>query len=378
VIKRPVVIAVAVAAIVAAGSFVWVEVRQEREFRRLVAVGNAALAEDQTFVAIEAFSGALTLKPESMLAHLKRGDAYRRRGELASALRDLREATALDPTAPQPLELLGDVNSAMGRHERAAELYQRYIQLDDRATRVLYKLAAAHVRQGQPPKAIDALRKAVALDDAFAEAHYLLGMTLRGEKRHSDALRALTRAVDLKTGFIAAREELADLYAELGRGREGIEQLEALAALEPGRAERLVTVGLTYARLGRPEAAILTLGRAAERYPDAPIVYTALGRVWLDTAASSQDPVATTNAIEALERAANQADATSETLTLYGRALLLSGDAAGAERVLQQAVARLPLEPAAYRYLADAANHLGHIPIARTAQERYAALALTR
>ena len=377
-VKRPVVIAVAAAAIVAAASFVWVEVRQEREFRRLVNVGDAALAEEQTFVAIEAFSGALTLKPASMLAHLKRGDAYRRGGELTAALRDLGEAATLDATAPQPLELLGDVNSAMGRHERAAELYQRYIQLDDRATRVLYKLAAAHVRQGQSSRAIDALRKAVALDDGFAEAHYLLGMTLRTEKRHSDALRALTRAVALNTGFIAAREELADLYGELGRVREAIEQLEALAALEPGRAERLVTVGLTYARVGRPEAAILTLGRAAERYPESPSVYTALGRVWLDTAASSQDTVAMTKAIEALERAANRADATSETLTLYGRALLLSGDAAGAERVLQQAVARLPLEPAAYRYLADAANQLGHIPIARNAQQRYAALAITR
>jgi tetratricopeptide (TPR) repeat protein len=376
-IKRPVVIAVAAAAIVAAVSFVWLEVRQEREFRRLVAVGDAALAGDQTYVAIEAFSGALVLKPASMLAHLKRGDAYRRRGEFDAALRDLREASTLDPTAPQPLELLGDVNGAMGRHQRAAELYQRYIQLDDRATRVLYKLAAAQVRQRQSAKAIETLRKAVALDAGFAEAHYLLGMTLRTEKRHSDALRALTRAVQLNTSFIAAREELADLYAELGRVRERIEQLEALAALEPGRAERLVAVGLTYARYGRPEAAILTLGRAAERYPDAPAVHAALGRVWLDTA-SAQNPAATTRAIEALERAANTVDATSDTLTLYGRALLLSGDAAAAERVLQQAVARLPVEPAAYRYLADAANLLGHIPVARTAQERYAALALTR
>ena len=127
----------------------WYSVRQEREFQRLIAAGDAALVQDQTFVAIEAFSGALALKPDSMLAHLKRGDTYRRRGELTAALRDLRQAASLDPGAPQPVELLGDVNVAMGRYERAIEDYRRFTTLDDRAPRVLYKLALAYYRNGQ-------------------------------------------------------------------------------------------------------------------------------------------------------------------------------------------------------------------------------------
>ena len=74
-IHRPIVVAVALAAFVAAALLVAVEVRQEREFRRLIAVGDAALADDQLFVAVESFSGAIAFKPASMLAHLKRGDA---------------------------------------------------------------------------------------------------------------------------------------------------------------------------------------------------------------------------------------------------------------------------------------------------------------
>src|SRR5688572_22008722 len=134
--KRSVVLVSAAGALVAAGLVVSLQVRQEREFRRLVAVGEQALDEDETFVDIEAFSGALALKNGSMLAYLKRGDTYRRRGEYAKALRDLREAVRLDPTAPQPIELLADVNGAMGRHERAVELYHQYLALDDRAARV--------------------------------------------------------------------------------------------------------------------------------------------------------------------------------------------------------------------------------------------------
>ena len=54
-----------------------------------MAAGDEAVAHGQTFEAIEAFSGALTLKPDSMLARLKRGETYRQRGEFASAVRDL-------------------------------------------------------------------------------------------------------------------------------------------------------------------------------------------------------------------------------------------------------------------------------------------------
>ena len=108
---------IAGAILLAGAVFAWNAVRQEREFRRLIAAGDAALTRNQTYEAIEAFSGALALKRDSMLAHLKRGDSYRRRGELTAALRDLREATTLDPTATRALELLGDVNAAMSRYD---------------------------------------------------------------------------------------------------------------------------------------------------------------------------------------------------------------------------------------------------------------------
>lgn len=372
--KRLVVVSVGVAALVVGILVAWYSVRQDREFQRLIAAGDVAVVQDQTFVAIEAFSGALALKPDSMLAYLKRGDTYRRRGELAAALRDLRQAAALDPGAPRPVELLGDVNVAMGRYERAIEEYRRFTMLDDRAPRVLYKLALTYYRNGQAALAIEPLRQAVAFDDRFVEAHYLLGMCLLDRKRDAEALRSLTRAIEINPAFAAAREEMTDLHAQRGRNREAIEQLEALAALEPARAERLVSLGLAYARLGRTDAAILTLGRAAERFPEEPVVYTALGRVWLEQAETRNDRVALSKAIGALQPTAGRATASSEVLALYGRALFLFGEIGGAERTLQEATTRMPVEPLAFRYLAAAADRLGHVAPARDALRRYLAL----
>ena len=62
-----------------------------------------------------------------MLAYLKRGETYQRRADLAAALRDLTRATALAPEATRPLERLGDVAAALGRHEAAADYYAAFV-----------------------------------------------------------------------------------------------------------------------------------------------------------------------------------------------------------------------------------------------------------
>src|SRR5262245_27368097 len=59
--------------------------RREREYRALLARGDVALRADETFGAIEAYSGAIALRPDSMLPHLRRGETYLRRGELEAA-----------------------------------------------------------------------------------------------------------------------------------------------------------------------------------------------------------------------------------------------------------------------------------------------------
>jgi len=372
--NRSVVIGVAVAALVAATVVTWLGVRQQREFRRLVAAGDAALRADQTFAAIEAFSGAIALKRDAMVAYLKRGDTYRRRGEYAAALRDLRHASELDGTATRPIELIGDVTEAMGRHDRAVEAYRRYVAIDDRAPRVLYKLAVSQYRGGRPDAAIDAVRRALAIDPHQAESHYLLGICLRATGKTDASVRALTQALTISPTLVVAREELAAVYASIGRRRDEMDQLEALAALEPERPERLVAVALAYARSNRLDAALVTLGRAAERFPESSLVSTAIGRVWLEVFDTRGDTDAVMKARAALAPIVATANASSYTLALYGRALLRGGDTRAAERVLQQATAKTPVDPAAFEDLAVAARQLRHLPIAARAEMQRAAL----
>lgn len=373
--KRPFVLAVIVAVVVAAAGFAWTTVRRDYEYDRLVAEGEAALAAGHTLTAIEAFSGAIALRKDAMVGWLRRGETYRRHGDLTAAIRDLRTATALDPAATRPLEQLGDVFYLERRYSQAAGRYARYLELDDLSPRLLYKLALAHYQEGNLDGAIQALRRAVQLNDRLAETHHLLGLSLRRQARNEEAVAALRRAVRLGPGLAAPREALAEAYAALGRHRQRLEQLEVLAALEPERPVRLVALGLAQAEAGRTDVAVLTLGRAAERQPKDPVVYSALAAVWLRLA-DRGDQSALGKALEASRLAAASPAAGSRDLLLYGRALLLSNQTEAAARVLREATERFPVDHDSFLYLASVSERLGRLDQARGALAAHVALAV--
>lgn len=362
----------------AAGILADQAVERDREYRRLILQGDTALTRGQTFVAIEAYSGAIALKRGSMLAYLKRGEAHLRRGDtqetLVAALRDLRMAADLDPGATRTLEALGDVNFQLRRYANAIDSYEAHLRLDDHSAKVHYKLALSSRSAGRLTRAISALQQAVRLNPAFHEAHYVLGLCFKDREQLGEARAAFDRAVAASPAFIPAREERAELHRLQARTREEIDELDALAALDPTRPERLVAVGLAYLRAGNREHAVTTLGRAAERFSDHPGVYAALGQVWLEAAEDRADPSDLRKALEALEPVASQPAASSESLGLYGRALALAGQHEQAEQVLRQASQRFPTDPQVLAHYASAAQRLGHLDDARQALVQYSIL----
>lgn len=374
-VRRTIAALVFVAIIGVAGALAVSALVNEREFDRLMADGDAAFADDKPFQAIEAYSGAIARKPDSVLAHFKRGSVYQAQNELEAALRDLRSAADLDPGSLRVIESLGDVNTSLGRPERALERYEAFVALDDRNPRVFYKLGLARYRAGRTAEATKPLQQALALEATMVEAQYLLGLVQRDLGQLSAARKSLEEAARrAPAGQTSAREALAEVYLQDGDYGRAINQFEALAALEPARPDRIVAVGLAQARAGRDEAALTTLSRAVERFPEATLVYAALGHVWLLQGQRHGDRVALTKAVEALARAASRPDASSELNADLGHAYLLTGDRVQAERSLRLAVARLPAPPDAYLRLAEITGRDGRILDARDSLLKYATL----
>jgi tetratricopeptide (TPR) repeat protein len=347
---------------------------QERQYRRLLAAGEEALRVGESYAAIEAFSGALALRPSSMVAYFRRGEAYGNERQDANAIRDLREAGRLAPDAPEPLVALGELYDLRGDPARAADWYgQAALRLRDADPQLLYWLAMAHYRAGAPAAAKAPLERALARDPSVAEAHYLLGLVSRDIGADSDAESSLEQAIRLAPGLVGAREELADLYRASGRIDEERGQLEALAALDD-RVGRQIALALADLRRSRFDAALARLTAAADNDPTNSRLQLAIARTHLARAEQTDTTAPVASALAALDRALGGSARRSEGLALYGRALYLSGDLVTAERLLRDATATSPVDPEAFSFLADAAERLSHPTIARDALIDLAAL----
>ena len=259
----------------------------------------------------------------------------------------MRRATELDPSALRAIEI------ARRRQRRASAAatapsssYEAFIALDERNARVLYKLGLARYRDGRIQTAVEPLKQALALEPSLGEAYYVLGLV----QRDLDQLAGGAQVARRSGAPLPCQSDVGARSAGGGVSRStaitarAINQLEALAALEPSRADRVVAVGLAQARAGREDAAVVTLGRAVERFPDAPQVYAALGHVWLTDAQRRGDRVALNKAVEALRQAAQptrmRRARPSPSLAAPG---CWPAIAQAAERALRQAVAKLPV-----------------------------------
>jgi tetratricopeptide (TPR) repeat protein len=248
----PRILLVALALVLAVlGAVTYEAVAHDRDYQGALARGDRALLGDQTFAAIEEYSGAVALRPDSMLARLRRGEAYQRRGDLDAAVRDFRSATDLDATAVRPREELGNALYQLQRYQEAAEAFETTLALDDRLTRVNFKLALARYRSGDLDAAVALLTRASTANEMTAESFYLLGLCLRDARKVSEAQRAFERAVALSPALSAAREELADVYGAQGKRADELDQLQVLAGLDLDHVERQLAVALAQARAGR-------------------------------------------------------------------------------------------------------------------------------
>ena len=364
-VKRTLAVA-ALVVVAAVGVLVIQDANRDRNYAQLLQTGQEALDRGNTYAAIEAFTGALTLRPDSMVAFYHRGEAYRAQHRDDEAVRDFRAAIRSAPDAPQPLVALGDLYDLTDPAQAALRYGQAVAQLRSDDPTLLYKLALARYRAGSPAEALDPLRRALARNDSLGEAHYLLGLVYRDTLRPDAAIASLERAVKLTPGLVAPREELADVYRTRGRYVDEMTQLQALSTLDD-LTGRTVDIALAEARQGQFPAALGTLARAAAHASSDSRVQLALGRVYLASAERTGDGTSISRALDALAKARGKTARRSEDLALFGRALSVAGDDERAERILREAVATSPVEPEAFSYLADASERLSHFAEARDA-----------
>jgi len=211
------------------------------EVHRLVLLGRHHAAkgtEEGLKKAIEYFDGATAKDPANAFAHAGLAEAYT---ELSGFYLDPREA--------------------MPKAKRAAEIALR---LDEALAEAHAALGYVHlVYDWDGPAAARELRRAVTLNPTLASARLNYAAYLSTQTRHDEAVEEIRRAVDLDPLSIRTHTLGTILLLFTRRYDEAIELARRGLELEPDSAFALAFQGVAYAEQGRRKEAVDNLERAA-------------------------------------------------------------------------------------------------------------------
>ena len=188
-------------------------------------------------------------KPNPGAYHYQMGLSYLGERNYSSALFDLTEAEKLDPENPD----------------------------------VLYNLGLAFIGKKRPDLAEAKLLKAILLKPSFSVARNDLGVAYLDLKRWDSAIQQFKI---VKDDLFYDNNENASInlgLAYLGKGDypKALEELQAVAALNPRRLESRLSLGRVWFAMDKSEQAIIEYNKALETYRDYGAAHYYLGQAQL-------------------------------------------------------------------------------------------------
>ena len=115
-------------------------------------------------------------------------------------------------------------------------------------------------------KAMELAQKTLALDDSFSGAHGLLSMIYSQRREHDKAIAEGERAVALDPDGAVAHEQYANSLFFASRWKEAIPVFQKAIRLNPsGSSTAFNNLGVSYAITGRVEEAVSALKQALLR-----------------------------------------------------------------------------------------------------------------
>jgi len=180
-----------------------------------VQLGYIFLSRNTPLAAVEIFSEAASMFPQSVVARLGKGLALKELQRYDEAEK------VLAACWPHPLafDALATVLLQRSKFSEAKELAARFIREQPDDYRGYYFLAAS--KDGlQEPDAREAVRQSLARKADFAASHALLGKMLLRAGELDGAVGSFEEAIRHRPDLIQAHLQLAQTYRKLGRAAE--------------------------------------------------------------------------------------------------------------------------------------------------------------
>ncbi|CAN5435737.1 hypothetical protein BH09PLA1_BH09PLA1_03670 [soil metagenome] len=149
---------------------------------------------------------------------------------------------------PQALQLALQHHQA-GNRSRAEDMYRAILKHAPRHPDALHLLGVLASQEGKHEAAAELISRAIEVNAQAPEYHNNLGEALRRSGNVDRAIDAYQRALELRPGYVDAENNLGIALAKVGRAREGHDVLMAAIDRDPKNQELYFNLGVVLLRL---------------------------------------------------------------------------------------------------------------------------------
>lgn len=171
-------------------------------------------------------------------------------GAYDSARTAYEKAQAMNPTNPQILYILAQLNIANKSTKQAKDDLKAAIALKQDYTAAIFLLSQLEVQDGNVKEALAAALAAAYFTPNDPNILFQVGILYAAQNDFANAATALGAAVDANPQFANARYLLSAVYAKRGDFKDALAQMQAIAAMSSDNA-KAVTTQLTALGAGR-------------------------------------------------------------------------------------------------------------------------------
>ena len=357
----------------------------------MLAGADAAMAREDPQLAKKLYGEALAIDPDHRDAHIGMARAAAEAGEIEAARPALERAIALDPSDPEPYEMLGSLsgvepeeraghllaageirsqrleiepaernyqqagdlepsvvgraqqnvaafNERMGRYENALLSYEDAVAVGEPDPDLMAGLGRSRERMGDLEGAEEAYSAALAMDDTHAASLHGMGSVMNQTGRPGEAIPLLEKAVASRDEMGKARQDLATAYHSAGDPDAALATLTTGDVQGPERADLLRQAAEIQQEEGRLDEARITLEEAKSIEPFDPPIHAALVEVY----EAQGDPDAAKR--ERMRLASLQGRAIAPTSHADGPLSRKAGPAVGTPKDFERLFASFPVE----------------------------------
>ncbi|HEX7933168.1 MAG TPA: tetratricopeptide repeat protein [Paraburkholderia sp.] len=159
-----------------------------------------------------------------------------RQQDYAGAAQHLLQASLHMPMSADQLDFAAQVCQTAGRHDSAADLFERSLAHSPNRAASLLGAAMSLMQLGELDRAQHMLTRLCAIQPDSAEAHYNRGTLLGRMGRYEDELDAYRLAIKLNPRFVSAYVNLGVALRDLLRFDEALLQFKKALAVNPNDA----------------------------------------------------------------------------------------------------------------------------------------------